>query len=440
MMNSKLVQAYRSQKSICTDTRKLKQGDVFFALKGPNFNGNLFAEKALEAGAAYAVVDEVEYANDADDRIILVENGLLALQELARVIRREWDIPVIAITGTNGKTTTKELCQSILATEKSIWATQGNLNNHIGVPLTVLAKPDEAEVIVVEMGANKKGDIQELCEIAEPDYGMITNIGEAHLERFGDIDGVQRTKGEMFDFVRAHNKCAWVNLGDERVSAVGAGIPCTSTFGSDEADLVLVSKKLSLSGTELVLRHPTWTEDQSFFSPLMGAHNVWNILAATLCAIEMGISIDGIRAGLAKYSPTNNRTQIVEKDGYTLLMDAYNANPSSMRASIQSCYEQQPGSITLVLGDMFELGPNSWDMHGDLGTYLNQYANRIQALICVGKDMESTFSKANIANKLHTEELAEAATYLKGNLSSTDLVLIKGSRGMALERIVPLLD
>ena len=440
MVNSKLIEAFRQQKSVCTDTRKIKAGDVFFALKGPNFNGNQFAAKALESGASYAVVDEVEYVNESDERFILVDDVLSALQALGREIRREWDIPVFAITGTNGKTTTKELCQAVLSTEKKVWATQGNLNNHIGVPLTLLAKPDDVDVIVVEMGANKMGDIKELCEIGEPNLAMITNIGQAHLERFGDVDGVQKTKGEMFDFIRATGGCALVNLGDLRVAKTAEGIECRKTFGSAGSDLRLMDQKLSLTGTEVTVRYKDWADPQTFQSSLMGAHNVWNILAAILCGIELGISIEGIRKGLASYVPSNNRTQLVEKEGYNLMMDAYNANPSSMRAAIHSCHAQESGNIALVLGDMFELGPNSREMHGELGTYINEFKDRVTVLVAVGHDMQATFQNADIQHKLHTLEIEAAAAFLKEHLPHIDLVLLKGSRGMALERILPLLE
>ena len=440
MVNSKLLQAFHRQKSVCTDTRKIKPGDLFFALKGPNFNGNRFAEQALNAGAAYAVVDEVEYCNESDPRYILEEDGLTALQELAREVRRSWNHPVIGITGTNGKTTTKELCQAVLSSEKKVWTTQGNLNNHIGVPLTLLAKPEDVELIVVEMGANKLGDIAELCAIAEPTHGMITNIGEAHLERFGDVDGVEKTKGEMYDSLRSHGGCGWVNLGDHRVARAASGLDCFTTYGSDDADLRLLETKLGLKGTEITVQFKSWEAPETFTSHLMGAHNVPNMLAAIVVGIDMGISVEGIRRGLASYIPANNRTQLIEKEKYSILLDAYNANPSSMRAAIQSCFAQHDGKVGLVLGDMFELGPNSYSLHGDLGEFLNQFVDRIGFLILMGEDMKAASGKCLASHMLHTTDLSTAAMFLKENLEGTELVLIKGSRGMALERILPLLE
>lgn len=405
---------------------------MFFALKGERFNGNLFAAKALEAGASYAIVDEAEVCVEGDERYLLVENVLLALQNLARAYRRTFSIPFLGITGSNGKTTTKELVFEVLNTQKNTFATKGNFNNHIGVPLTLLSIPEETEIAIIEMGANQPGDIKELAEIAEPTHGLITNIGQAHLERFGSLDGVQKTKGELFDFLRASGGVLFVNLADERVVKAAAYQNSDISFGTKEADHQIELLNHHLNGMRLSYTG-SGAEPLSLDTQLSGEYNAMNILVAAMLGDYFGVPRSEIQKGIYGYKATNNRSEIVKKGDKTILLDAYNANPSSMRAAIQNVFSYPDKKVLLILGDMLEMGEEEAEIHAELGRFINQFApkhtisvgHRMQALAEVLKGENSWYADTESAQKGAWEQSKEA-----------DMVLIKGSRGMALENLL----
>ncbi len=432
-----ILAAFDQYGSVSTDTRKVSKNDIFFALKGDNFNGNQFAGKALEAGACIAVVDEAEVIPEGDTRYVLVDNVLQTLQEVATTYRRRFSFPVIGITGTNGKTTTKELAHAVLSSEKKVHSTKGNLNNHIGVPLTLLSIPLDSEVAIVEMGANKLHDIAELSAIAEPDYGMITNIGYAHLERFGDVEGVTQTKGELFDFLRAHDGCGWVNEGDARVLRRSNGLKCRYGYGGKESSYRVLSQKQEDSGMKVSLLVGEKGQ-QDFFSQLVGSHNAENVLAAVIIGDVMGISLESMKVALANYVPQMNRSQMIQGDDQTILLDAYNANPSSMAATLRSVAARKESSVGLILGDMYELGPDSERFHKELIDLVGELLPD-SFLVGVGEmitqAIQNHFSGA-YKTYLNVEE---AIPHIKDDLEGRKFILIKGSRGVALEGVLPAL-
>lgn len=438
MAFSMILAAFDSNPSVSTDTRKIQPGDIYFALKGENFDGNKFVGKALEAGASKAVVDDPSVVIPGDKRFILVDDVLTALQGTAEKYRLRFHVPIIGITGTNGKTTTKELLAGVLTSEKKVHYTKGNLNNHIGVPLTLLSMPADIEVAIIEMGANKPGDIGELTDIALPTYGLITNIGRAHLEGFGGIDGVQKTKGELFDHLRVNHKLAWVNERDQRVKAVAEGLEKRVGYGAEESPYHIVELKTKANGTEVTIQMGAAGKNVIFHSHLIGSHNAENILAAVTVGDTLGISHPAMQEAIANYIPSMNRTQIVEQGGKTILLDAYNANPSSMEATLKSVLDQQAsfGKIGLVLGDMFELGEESQQMHQDLVTLATELFPKA-LLIGIGEELKAAINTLQPKAALAYATTEEAMTQVGNDLRECNFVLIKGSRGMALERLVP---
>lgn len=432
-----LLKVFLRHPSVCTDTRKLKKGDLFFALKGGNFNGNKFAEKALEAGAAYAVVDEAPYFKSGDPRYLRVENVLTSLQSLAHAYRKQLQTIVFGLTGSNGKTTTKELMASVLGTEKRTYATAGNYNNHIGVPLTLLAIPQDAEIAIVEMGTNQPGDIQELVEMAEPDFGLITNIGKAHLERLGSEDGIQQEKGALFEFVKAHGKGIFVNENDPRILAVARGAPVQFTYGTATTACHGQIIEMDMEGMEMEVWHEAWGEKAIFKSKLGGAYNFANILAAITVGVHFGLPLASIQQGIWAYQSANNRSQLLQLGPFQVWLDAYNANPSSMKAALEYILASQPDRVAVILGDMFELGESSLAEHQAIGTLLNE--NPPGLFIGIGEGMQAAIA-AYSGKKHGFKDVAEAERQLPGLLKGIDKILIKGSRGMALERLVKAID
>lgn len=432
MLHQKVIAAFEQCRSVSTDSRKVKPGDIFFALSGENFDGNNFAAKALESGASFAVVDRADVAIDA--RYLLVDDVLKTLQDLGRWYRRQFTIPVLGITGTNGKTTTKELVHAVMSTERRVHATAGNLNNHIGVPLTLLSMPVDTEFAIIEMGANKPGDIRELAEIAEPTHGMVTNIGKAHLERFVDIEGVRKTKGEMYDFIRHAGGIAFVNLRDSRVQGVAEGISRRITYGTQDADFHIVEMQNETDHLLLGIEFKSRKETHWFRSNIIGPHNAENVLAAVAIGHTFGVDIANIQRGLREYYPKLNRTELLQGPSYTLLLDAYNANPSSMEATIRGIQAHSCSKVALVLGDMFELGPDSQAFHQEILT-LAQALFPHALLIGVGMDMSKAMQ--DLGHGQAFKNVDEASNEIKELLDGMDFVLIKGSRGMALERLLP---
>ncbi|MDQ6756927.1 MAG: UDP-N-acetylmuramoyl-tripeptide--D-alanyl-D-alanine ligase, partial [Bacteroidota bacterium] len=346
-----LYKLYLQHPSIKTDTRKIKSGDIFFALKGENFNGNSFAKQALDAGAAYAVIDEE--VNIADERLIRRDDVLLTLQQLAKHHREQFSIPFIAITGSNGKTTTKELVHAVLSSSYKTYTTEGNLNNHIGVPVTILKIKSDAEIAVIEMGANHQKEIEDYCSYVLPTHGLITNIGKAHLEGFGGIEGVRKGKGELFDFIRENNGTAFINCDDNYIKEKSAGIKNCITYGTTEGSVI----GIAISSTSFLEVEITRGADiKTIKTQLVGEYNLPNILAAVAIGKYFNVPEQKIKAAIENYIPSNSRSQLIKKEGNTIIMDAYNANPASMKAAIENFANMAGANKILMLGAMMELG------------------------------------------------------------------------------------
>ncbi|MBA3705692.1 MAG: UDP-N-acetylmuramoyl-tripeptide--D-alanyl-D-alanine ligase [Bacteroidetes bacterium] len=432
MITQELYNYFIKYPIVCTDTRDIKPGSIFFALKGDNFNGNKFAEQALQAGSSIAVIDEKEYKKN--DHYFLVNDVLTALQELANYHRKQLSIPIIAITGTNGKTTSKELLNAVLSEKHKVLATSGNLNNHIGVPLTLLNITKEHEIAIVEMGANHQGEIAMLCKIAEPDYGMITNIGKAHLEGFGGLEGVIKTKSELYQFIKQKNGKIFVNADNELLQKLSQGIN-TVTFGSNEnSDFI---GKFIESNPFVKLKYKAKEDSESIdkkatiSTQLVGKYNFENILAAACIGHYFNVPEQQIKRGLENYVSSNNRSQVLQTKDNLLLLDAYNANPSSMSAAIENFANMDQASKMVILGDMLELGDESEKEHNIIVNLLKQ-KNITNALLVgnyfmkVGKAINAkTFSNSN-----------EVVEFLKQYPVKNTTILIKGSRGIKLEKVV----
>ena len=409
---------------VTTDTRNIAKNDLFFALKGPNFNGNKFAEKALELGAKYAVIDEKEYF--IEGKTFLVENVLETLQNLARHHREKINIPVVAITGTNGKTTTKELLGAVLTSQYNILITEGNLNNHIGVPLTLLQLNKEHEIAVIEMGASKIGDIKELVEIALPNYGIITNIGKAHLEGFGDVETIKRTKFELYDFIIKNKGGVVINNEDELLTSYIPKEIDKFTYGFSKADVTgKVVKQTPTLEMELTMEE---NATKMVKTNLLGAYNQNNILAAACVGKIFKVSKENIERSIAHYSPTNNRSQLVKTSKNTVIADCYNANPTSTMESLISFNQIESSQKLVILGDMLELGASSEVEHQAIVDYLE--SKSLKAIL-VGKCYQKT--KSGFTTFKDTLQLIP---YLKQDGLENSLVLLKGSRGIKLEMLL----
>ncbi len=424
----KLYKLFQEHTFISTDSRNITPGCLFFALKGENFNGNLFALQAIEAGAAYAIVDDSTLPSHP--QLLLVDDVLTSLQELARYHRRQLQIPIVAITGTNGKTTTKELTAQVLSSTFNTGVTKGNLNNHIGVPLTLLSMDKNTQVGVVEMGASHPGEIAVLCRIAEPNYGLITNIGKAHLEGFGSLEGVMRTKGELYDFLAANGDTVLYNTDNPLLCEMIAKrqIRHLIPYGKKENK----AEVLSTDAAHPFLRLKT--EDYpEINTQLVGSYNADNVLAALAVGAQFNISPQKAIDAINHYSPSNNRSQLTRTPaGRTIIMDAYNANPSSMAAAIENFALLQDKNKWAILGDMLELGKESEVEHEHILQLLQE--KNIRQAILVGEH----FMQAN-SNRLFQAfpSVKELAAYLIQNLPAADaVILLKGSRGIKLETVV----
>lgn len=409
--------------SIQTDTRKLKQGDIYVALKGPNFNGNLFAEKALELGAAYAIIDEP--IDKQNNRLILVDDALKILQALAKYHRQQFTIPFIAITGSNGKTTTKELVNVVLSSRFKTYTTQGNLNNHIGVPLTILSVGLDAEMAVIEMGANHQKEIESYCRYTLPTHGIITNCGKAHLEGFGGVDGVKKGKGELFDFLKANNGMAFIFNDYDYLFEMSKGITKTYSYGTKYGDIVgsfITSEPYLKVSINKGLQATIATQ-------LVGDYNLPNVLCAVAIGNYFNVPDDKIKAAIEAYFPSNSRSQMIEKKGNHIILDAYNANPTSMKAAIENFVKLPFNNKIIMLGGMMELGEESLQEHKNIIALLQQY--KWLKVILVGGDFANithpfTFFKTSLQAKNWWAEQQFDETYF----------LIKGSRSMAMEKII----
>lgn len=420
-----LYNIYLKHPHVQTDTRKLKDGDIFFALKGPNFNGNEFAAKAFEAGAAYAVIDEGRYA--LDDRYILVDDVLSCLQQLAHYHRMQFKIPFIAITGSNGKTTTKELITAVLKTQFNTYATVGNLNNHIGVPLTILSIAQDAEMAIIEMGANHLKEIKSYCKIAAPTHGIITNCGKAHIEGFGGEDGVRKGKGELYDYLRAHNGTAFRNTDLPYLEEMAKGISQQVTYGTTNATYtgipIMEDVLLKVQLTNPIHRVAT---------NLVGDYNFPNVMTAVCIGLYFGISIEKISSAIAGYHPDNSRSQWLQKGNNSIILDSYNANPTSMRAAISNFAALDLPNKMLWIGAMKEMGKEEYAEHESLVEFIDQY--KWKEVILVGKefkDISTSYLKFNTS--------ADAAVYISNHKPEHTAILIKGSRGSKMEILLEVL-
>ena len=423
-----LYDLYLKSTGISTDTRKIDKGNLFFALKGPNFNANEFAAKALEMGASLVVIDDPAFFIEDDQRYFICEDVLTTLQKLANHHRHQLQIPIIGLTGSNGKTTSKELLHAVLRQKFNTLATIGNLNNHIGVPLTLLRIKPEHEIAIIEMGANKQGDIKELCDIAEPTHGFITNIGKAHLEGMGGPEGVLKTKTELFQHLRETKGTVFINSQDPILSNMAkrfenpilypaAGDFCTVNFLG--ADPFVKFSVVSVQGEHL--------------TSMIGAYNFGNIANALTIGKFFGVEMEKAVEGIVNYKPENMRSQLVEKRSNLIILDAYNANPSSMEVAIRT-FGQMTGKThkMIILGDMFELGEHAEAEHRRLGEIVSEYP--IDKVCFTGKLIVSALEKAPKA--LYFPDPFSFRNWLQDSQLEDYLILIKGSRGMKLEGLV----
>jgi len=421
---AKLLEIFKLNPVVSTDSRAIPAGCIFFALKGPNFDGNKYALQSLEKGAAYAVIDDIalKKANPEDERLLLSNSALHTLQELARLYREELAIPVLGIGGSNGKTTTKELLNAVLSTHFKTHATKGNLNNHIGLPLTLLSMPADTEIAVIELGTNQPGDIAELVEIAEPDFGLITNIGKEHLEGFGSMEGVAREESELFLYLKKHGGLSFVNTDDAWLESMSKRLDRMISFGGDNSCATSAKMLGSFPGVSLEL-----DSGIEIHSQLPGAFNFSNILATIAVARHFGIPDWVSKTAIESYVSQNNRSQVLEKAGYTFLLDCYNANPSSMEVALKSLAEHQ-GNRFFILGDMLELGSFEEEEHEAVIKLLEELG------LTSGVFIGPAFGKALGNDPRCFATAADAKAFLQANPpASGTLIFLKGSRGIAVE-------
>lgn len=422
---SQVYELFKKHPVVTTDSRNCPEGSLFFALKGDKFNGNSYALSALEKGSSYAVVDEAEYA--VNDRIILVDDVLDTLQKLANYHRKKLKTPIIGITGTNGKTTTKELVAAVLSEEFNVTFTQGNLNNHIGVPLTLLKLVPENEVAVVEMGANHVGEIKILAEIAEPNFGLITNIGRAHLEGFGSFENIIKTKSELYDFIRnKKNAKAFVDVDNPILMQQSEGMTIV-TYGSNPD--AFIHGKIISNNPFLEFEWVFLDKSHRVQTQLIGEYNFSNVMAAIAVGKYLGVTVEAINRALQNYIPTNNRSQLKKTERNTLIVDAYNANPTSMAAALKNFEHIKVSRKGVILGDMLELGNESVEEHLKI---IDEVEKALyDKVFFVGKE----FKKLN-RNGQAFDTVEELAEYLKKDPISGYTMLVKGSHGMHLEKAV----
>jgi len=423
----KLHSLFLECKSISTDTRKITQDAMFFALKGDNFNGNSYAEQALNLGAKYVIIDEDQF--NTSPKTILVDNVLETLQDLASFHRDYLKVPIISLTGSNGKTTTKELINSTLSKKFKTTATVGNLNNHIGVPLTLLSMNKDTEIGIVEMGANHLREIEFLCSIAKPDYGYITNFGKAHLEGFGSTEGVIKGKSELYDFLIKNNKTIFVN-GLDKIQVEKTKNKKKYSFGNNSKEFDVEINFIEAQPNVTVNYHHLTIE-----SHLIGEYNFNNIAAAIAIANYFKVNDNDIKEAIENYIPTNNRSQVIEKGSNKIIMDAYNANPSSMKAALLNFEKLTDIKKIAILGDMFELGKDAELEHQEIVNLLESL--NFEKTILIGENFNKT--------KVNSNKIFQFKTFtdFKNNIRDLSIVkatlLIKGSRGMALERVLELI-
>lgn len=410
--------------NITTDTRKIESNSIFFALKGDNFDGNKFAKQAIKDGCSYAVIDNQDYKEN--DNYIVVKDVLKTLQELAKFHRETLKIPIIGITGSNGKTTTKELIKSVLNQKYNCYATFGNLNNHIGVPLSLLSINYNHEIAIIEMGANHQKEIEFLCTISQPDFGLITNIGKAHLEGFGGIEGVKKGKTELYTYLINHNKKAFINSDDTNLNDYISKID-SITFGAENKNYCQ-GKLLSIEPT-LKVSYNTEVNNGEVTSNLIGEYNYTNILVAIAIGNYFNLSESEIKKGIEEYTPQNSRSQLIKTEHNNIILDAYNANPTSMLAALVNLNKTKATKKLAILGDMRELGIESEEEHKNIVAKLIEL--KIKSIL-VGTE----FSKVTQTNFSCFNSAIEAKKHLEDNQIKDTLILIKGSRGIKLEQVI----
>jgi len=433
MMIEELYKLYQQYPSVQTDTRKLKAGDIFFALKGPNFNGNLFAEQAIENGAAHVIIDEKEF--EIPGKTFLVADVLTALQELALHHRKHFDtlpagrqVPFIAITGSNGKTTTKELIHAVLSSAFKTYTTEGNLNNHIGVPLTILKIKNDAQVAVIEMGANHLGEIASYCKIALPTHGLITNCGKAHLEGFGGIEGVRKGKGELFDHLRTlTHGFAFVMWDYDYLREMSKGISGIIKYGTEENDHVI--GKVFRNDPFLEVEITQGLDDKIISTQLVGEYNLPNVLAAVTVGKFFEVPEKKIRSSIENYTPSNSRSQLIEKGSNKIILDAYNANPSSMKLAIENFAGKKEENKILMLGAMAELGKESLKEHEEIIDLIKKYLWKEVALVG-GDFLKLSHPFLSFENSLKAKE------WFKQQHFQNSYMLVKGSRSIQMEKVL----
>jgi UDP-N-acetylmuramoyl-tripeptide--D-alanyl-D-alanine ligase len=423
-----LYSLFLKSTGVSTDTRKIDPGNIFFALKGPNFNANEFAPKALEMGATLVVIDDPKVFIEDDERYFICEDVLSTLQHLATYHRRKFDIPVIGLTGSNGKTTSKELLNAVLKQKYNTLATIGNLNNHIGVPLTLLRLKSENEIAIIEMGANKQGDIKELCDIAEPTHGFITNIGKAHLEGMGGPEGVLKTKTELYQHLRANKGTVFINSQDPILS---------NMIKRFESPVLYPAKgdfcEVNFLGADPFVKFSVEGVPGEHLTSMIGGYNFGNIANALTIGKFFGVEMEKAVEGIVNYKPENMRSQLVEKRSNLIILDAYNANPSSMEVAIRTFGQMKSRTHKMIiLGDMFELGDHAEEEHRKLGEIVSEYP--IDKVCFTGKLIASALEKAPKA--LYFPDPFSFRNWLQDSQLEDYLILIKGSRGMKLEGLV----
>lgn len=430
---SLIYEKYLQFPLVVTDTRAVKPNSIFFALKGANFNGNEFAAQALASGARYAVIDQPEMA--ISEQYLLVDDVLKAMQSLANHHRRQLKIPVLGITGSNGKTTSKELINSVLSKKFQTLATFGNLNNHIGVPLTLLSIQAHHDFAIIEMGANHQLEIKELCEIAEPNFGLICNVGKAHLDGMGGFEGVKKTKKELYDFLEINKGLVFVNADDTITMELSSQLGNKVYFGRQENSLVSGEIVTLAPYLKVAVTFKKDNQKYELATQLVGDYNLANILAAAAIGVYFGVSAAEIIAALAAYTPNNNRSQAIQTANNKLIMDAYNANPSSMFAAINNFHQLSAENKFLILGDMFELGKESIAEHEAIVKLVAEL--QFENVIFIGNDF---FYAKELYKQFHFfNTTANVMEFIQDNKITNHTVLVKGSRGMKLESLLPLL-
>lgn len=425
----RLYKLFEQAETVQTDTRQLKHGQLFFALKGPNFNGNHFAEEALKMGAVAVVIDEPILA--ASEKVFLVPDALMALQELANFHRKQFDIPFLAITGSNGKTTTKELIHAVVAKQYNTYTTKGNLNNHIGVPLTILSIKKDAQLAIIEMGANHQKEIEAYCKIALPTHGLITNCGKAHMEGFGGVEGVRKGKGELYDFIFGSKGTIFLNGDLDYLEEMAKKIANKVYYGNTKGNFhtqVIQSEPLLVLQVEDPIQGK-----QKIFTRLVGTYNKPNVEAAICIGKHFQVPFDSIREAIERYNPDNARSQLISRGNNRIILDAYNANPSSMEVAIENFSRQPSNNKYLFLGGMMELGDDSVNEHQQLIRQIE--STGIKNVVLVGGD----FAKVN-HRFLYFEDAVKAADWVKENQPDDALILIKGSRSTRMERLLEVIN